>query len=55
MNMPIPTPCTKICALDALKRRCVGCGRTLDEIGRWSTMADAERLAIMARLKADAR
>ncbi len=29
---------------------CVGCGRTLDEIARWSEMTDAERDAVMAEL-----
>ncbi|AUW58132.1 DUF1289 domain-containing protein [Sphingobium sp. SCG-1] len=48
--MQIPSPCTKICKLDQRQTRCIGCGRTLDEIGRWSTMPDAERNAIMARL-----
>ncbi len=46
------TPCTKICTLDARKERCIGCGRTLDEIARWGSMRDAERGRIMAELPA---
>jgi predicted Fe-S protein YdhL (DUF1289 family) len=30
---------------------CVGCGRTLAEIGAWTTMNDAARAAVMLRLK----
>lgn len=50
--MAIPSPCTKVCTIDARGVTCLGCGRTLDEIGRWGMMADHERLAIMARLAA---
>lgn len=49
--MSIPSPCTKICTLDAKGTLCVGCGRTLDEIARWATMTAEERDTIMARLK----
>ncbi|HEU0066911.1 MAG TPA: DUF1289 domain-containing protein [Sphingomonas sp.] len=42
-----PSPCTGVCTLAG--DRCVGCGRTLDEIVRWTTMPDAERQAIVAR------
>lgn len=50
--MAIPSPCTKVCTIDARGVTCLGCGRTLDEIGRWGAMANEERLAIMARLEA---
>jgi len=46
------TPCTKICTLDAGQERCIGCGRTLDEIARWASMSEAERERIMAELPA---
>ena len=46
----IESPCTKICTMDAASGLCVGCGRTLDEIARWGSMADAERAAIMSAL-----
>jgi predicted Fe-S protein YdhL (DUF1289 family) len=29
---------------------CRGCYRTLDEIARWGTMSDAERVAVLAEL-----
>ncbi len=44
------TPCVLICSIDADRGLCVGCGRTLVEIGGWSTYDDAERHAIMAQL-----
>jgi hypothetical protein len=46
----ISSPCIKLCQLDPATRLCLGCGRSLDEIGRWSHLSEAERRAIMARL-----
>jgi hypothetical protein len=46
----IETPCIKVCTLDAISGLCTGCGRTLDEIARWSAFSDAERCAIMRSL-----
>jgi len=44
---PLPlTPCIGICRLDD-RGYCVGCRRSLDEIARWGTMSDAERLRCM--------
>jgi uncharacterized protein len=48
----IDSPCVKICTLDARSAACLGCGRTLDEIARWSTMSAAERARVMAELPA---
>jgi len=54
--MPIPdiaviqSPCDKICRVDAASELCVGCGRTLDEIARWTAFSDSERARIMAEL-----
>ncbi len=46
----IESPCVNICTLDARTRTCLGCGRTIDEITRWSTMTPAERSCIMGEL-----
>jgi predicted Fe-S protein YdhL (DUF1289 family) len=46
----IESPCIKICTMDAASGLCIGCGRTLDEIARWSAMSDAERRAIVTAL-----
>ncbi len=48
----IATPCIKVCTMDPLAKLCAGCGRTLDEIGRWGSMSDGERAHIMATLPA---
>ncbi|MGA8395452.1 MAG: DUF1289 domain-containing protein, partial [Pseudolabrys sp.] len=34
----IETPCVKVCTLDARMGLCLGCGRTVDEIARWTAM-----------------
>jgi predicted Fe-S protein YdhL (DUF1289 family) len=44
------TPCTQVCIIDAATRLCRGCGRTIEEIGAWASMTDAERRAIMQEL-----
>ena len=43
------SPCIKVCLLDQ-ENRCRGCGRTIDEIARWSTMTTDERIAINRRV-----
>jgi predicted Fe-S protein YdhL (DUF1289 family) len=48
----ISSPCIKICVMDPRAGVCAGCGRTLDEIARWGTLAESERLRIMAMLQA---
>jgi hypothetical protein len=47
----IESPCIKVCTMDAASGFCTGCGRTLDEIARWSSMSDLERGHIMQQLK----
>lgn len=49
--MPIPSPCTKVCAMDPGTGTCLGCRRTLNEIARWGAMADAERAHVLAALE----
>ena len=44
------TPCIAVCMIDPRSNLCLGCGRTLPEIARWSRMDSAERSAIMAQL-----
>ena len=41
--------------MDLDTHRCRGCYRTLEEIGRWGAMTDAERDAVMAELPARKR
>lgn len=46
------SPCIKLCVLDRARGLCAGCGRTLAEIGAWTSLTDDERRAIMAALPA---
>ncbi|WP_371126504.1 DUF1289 domain-containing protein [Bosea sp. (in: a-proteobacteria)] len=48
----ISSPCVKLCQLDPATRLCLGCGRSLNEIGRWSNLSETERRAIMTELPA---
>ena len=52
IETPIATPCVKICTLDARAGLCLGCGRTIDEITRWSRMNTSERAGVIAELPA---
>ena len=38
--------------MDAERRYCLGCARTLDEIARWGEMTDAERERVLVVLAA---
>jgi predicted Fe-S protein YdhL (DUF1289 family) len=44
------SPCVKICTYDSASGLCSGCGRTLQEIGNWFSMTDAQRRAVMEQL-----
>ncbi|WP_226372744.1 DUF1289 domain-containing protein [Allosphingosinicella flava] len=43
----IPSPCTGICTLNP-ERICIGCGRTLSEIGEWISASDEQKREIVA-------
>jgi len=45
--MSVESPCVRVCTLDESGRTCLGCFRTLDEIGTWSQLTDdARRLVV---------
>lgn len=48
---PIATPCVRVCAIEPLSSLCLGCGRTLQEIGAWSAMSPEARRTVMATLR----
>jgi uncharacterized protein len=48
----ITSPCTNICDIDPSTSLCMGCARTLDEIARWGSVTDQERLDILNRIEA---
>ncbi len=48
----IESPCIGLCTMDGATGWCLGCGRTIDEIARWSSTDHADRDAVMAELPA---
>ena len=44
------SPCIGICTIDQDSQICIGCGRTKDEISKWTKLSHAERMEIMKRL-----
>ncbi|GHC09401.1 hypothetical protein GCM10007291_01900 [Gemmobacter nanjingensis] len=46
----VDSPCVKICVIHPEARLCVGCYRSIDEIGAWSRMTPEARRAVMADL-----
>ncbi|MGB9429825.1 MAG: DUF1289 domain-containing protein [Gammaproteobacteria bacterium] len=42
MDDPVVSPCVRVCCLDD-DNVCIGCGRTLDEIRRWSDMPERDK------------
>jgi uncharacterized protein len=46
------SPCVQVCSIDGPTGLCVGCGRTLAEIGRWAAMTPQERRRVMDDLPA---
>jgi uncharacterized protein len=46
----VPSPCISVCRMDAASGLCEGCYRTLDEIARWSSASEDEKLAIWDQL-----
>jgi predicted Fe-S protein YdhL (DUF1289 family) len=49
-RIPIKTPCVKVCFVDPKAGVCLGCFRTMEELGRWTRYSDAEREVIMQAL-----
>lgn len=50
----IESPCVKICVIHPEARLCVGCYRSIEEIGAWSRLSAEARHGIMADLPARA-
>lgn len=47
----IQSPCNKICTLNS-DNICIGCGRSREEIGRWSQLPDEEKARVVKRARA---
>ncbi len=55
MNLPLPpaedyvaSPCVSVCVVDQATKSCVGCLRTIKEIGAWRVMTVEEKRAVVA-------
>ena len=46
----IDSPCIKLCSIHLVERICVGCYRSMEEIGAWSSLGSEARTKIMAEL-----
>ena len=46
----IESPCIKLCSIHPVERICVGCYRSMEEIGAWSSLGSEARTTIMAEL-----
>ena len=46
----IDSPCVKLCSIHPAERICVGCYRSMEEIGAWSSLSTEVRLEIMSEL-----
>lgn len=52
MVTAIVSPCVNRCELDEVRDLCLGCARTIDEIGGWSSGSAEWRAEVMAELPA---
>lgn len=53
MSVTVPmSPCVGVCQLDEANGLCRGCGRTRDEVARWTKMTPAQQDAVWAALDA---
>ncbi len=50
--MTVSSPCIGACLLPPGESRCVGCGRTMQEIATWGSLTEAQRIEIMQALPA---
>ncbi len=46
LSRGMPSPCNQVCVLNA-EQVCIGCGRSSDEIGRWSLATVDEQIGII--------
>jgi uncharacterized protein len=43
----VASPCISVCSVDPVTKMCIGCLRTLKEIGAWRTMTPPEKRAVV--------
>jgi len=47
---PLPSPCVRVCRIDAQTGWCEGCFRRLEEIGGWASLSEDAKWAIWQRI-----
>lgn len=47
----VPSPCISVCVMDPRDEVCVGCWRSLQEIGAWSRMPDEAKRQVWQRIQ----
>jgi hypothetical protein len=48
----VPSPCVSICELDEQQGQCKGCFRSLQEIGVWGCLSDADKRDVWGLIEA---
>lgn len=48
----VPSPCISVCQMNPATQWCSGCFRSIDEIAKWGTLGEKERLAVWERVEA---
>ena len=48
---PVPSPCVSLCKMDAERRYCMGCLRTIEEIVNWSKADDDYKRSVWAEIR----
>lgn len=43
----VASPCINVCVIEPTRGFCIGCGRTVAEIGDWLSMSDADRTEVI--------
>jgi hypothetical protein len=51
LSTPVPSPCVSLCKMDAERRYCMGCLRTIDEIVNWSKADDDYKRGVWAEIR----
>jgi predicted Fe-S protein YdhL (DUF1289 family) len=46
------SPCVNVCEMDERLKLCKGCLRTIEEIATWSSLSDAQKMAVKTQLLA---
>ncbi len=51
MTIEVPSPCISVCIMHATSQLCMGCHRTIEEIGEWGSLGNAGKAEIWLRIE----